>query len=68
MFFLRLFWAHLIVEGRDLVGEGTVFVHQEAVASLLLQQGFHTAVRHEVLHVQLAAAQCLQALEQTSRQ
>lgn len=50
------------MEGSDLVGKRTVFVHQETEAPLLFQQSLLTAVSDEQLHVHLAARQRFQAL------
>lgn len=55
------------MEGSELVGEQTVFVHQETEASLLLQQSLLAAVRGEQLHVHLTARQRFQALTTNTR-
>lgn len=50
------------MEGGELVGEHTVFVHQETEASLLLQQSLFAAVCDEQIYVHLTIRQCFQAL------
>lgn len=59
--------TNLVMEIRDLIGEGAVLVHQEAEAPLLLQQSLPAAVSDELLHVHLAVSESLKTLQRKEK-
>lgn len=55
--------AYFVMKLCHLIGEGAVFVHQEAEPPLLLQQCLPAAVCYELLHVCLPRRNRLQILK-----